>query len=260
MSIQVNLSGLSFCILNRSTNTVESLHNIDFEKKLTPFDLLNRLKTELSSNTIFSDDFNYVQVIHQNELSTIVPKALYNEDHNADYLKFNSKILKTDYISHDLISINDAVNVYIPYININNYIFETFGSFVYKHASTVLIDTVLQKHIINNQTQAFINVGEQAFELLIVSDKTLQLYNTFEYHSTEDFAYYVLFTIQQLQLDPETLITHLTGAVTDDDSLFMVLHKYIRHVNLLESSDSYGYHESISEHQKRQNFIVLNSF
>ena len=97
LSILVNLNGLSFCILNRTSNTIEFLNTIPFEQKLNPFDALNRLKAELSSNTVFSENFDALLVIHQNELATLVPNALYSENNKADYLKFNSKILKTDF-------------------------------------------------------------------------------------------------------------------------------------------------------------------
>ena len=121
LSIQVSLNGLSFCILNRTSNEIEYLNRLDFDSKLVPFDLLNRLKTELSVNTVFTDAFKEVLVVHQNELSTLIPSVLYNENYKADYLKFNSKILKTDFLATDDLSINNSVNIYVPYVNINNY-------------------------------------------------------------------------------------------------------------------------------------------
>ena len=62
----------------------------------------------------------------------------------ADYLKFNSKILKSDFIAYDDIRHNEAVNVYVPYVNINNFIYEHFGSFTYRHYSTIVIDEILK--------------------------------------------------------------------------------------------------------------------
>ena len=45
LSIQISLSGLSFCILNITTNTIEYLKNVSFDKKGTPFETLERLIT-----------------------------------------------------------------------------------------------------------------------------------------------------------------------------------------------------------------------
>ncbi|MCB0383325.1 MAG: DUF3822 family protein, partial [Psychroserpens sp.] len=107
LSIQIRLSGLSFCILNRSTNTIERLQHMQSEKKATPFELLNQLKTIIESNADFNQPFDSVMCIYQNELSTLIPKSLFNENHLADYLKFNAKILQTDFIDFDTIAIND---------------------------------------------------------------------------------------------------------------------------------------------------------
>lgn len=260
LSIQVNLNGLSFCILNRTSNTIEFLNHIAFKNKLTPFDALNRLKTELSSNTVFSDEFDAVTVIHQNELSTLVPKDLYDENHKADYLKFNAKILKTDYITHDEIVVNDCINIYIPYVNINNYIFETFGEFVYKHSSTFLIDTVLQNKKTKDDPEIYINVNTSTIEVLVVNKGQLQLFNAFEYHSKEDFIYYILFVFEQLKLDAETTKIYLSGNIEKDDELYGVVYTYIRHVEIITVDFSYKFSEAIKNENLHRHFLILNSF
>ena len=142
LSIQINLNGLSFCVLEENSNTITYLNNLVFDRKLTPFELLDHLKEAFNNIEILQNKFSAVTIIYVNELSTLVPSPLFNEDNLADYLKFNSKILKSDFISYDEISINFSVNVYIPYVNINNYIYDKFGAFTYKHFSTILIDTI----------------------------------------------------------------------------------------------------------------------
>ena len=124
LSIQVSLNGLSFCVLEESAKTITHLKHFGFNKKLTPFELLDRVKEIFSTEEILKNAFNTVNVIYVNELSTLVPKPLFDEDSLADYLKFNSKILKSDFIAFDEISANDSVNVYVPYVNINNFIYD----------------------------------------------------------------------------------------------------------------------------------------
>lgn len=259
LSIQVNLNGLSFCILNRTSNTIEFLNHLPFEHKLTPFDVLNRLKTELSSNTVFSDEFNSVIVIHQNELASLVPKTLYDENHKVDYLKFNAKILKTDFITQDEIAINDSINVYIPYVNINNYIFETFGAFVYKHSSTVLVDTILQKYSVKETPEVYININSSTIEVCVVDNKQLQLFNVFEYHSKEDFIYYILFVFEQLKLDAEVTQTKLSGSIKKDDELFNILYTYIRHVDIIKPEFSFNFSVGIDKENLHNHYLILNS-
>ena len=122
LSIQISLSGLSFCILQRDTNTVINLEEVSFQKKLNPLEVLDHLIHLFNTKNVTQNTYDSITIIHDNELSTLVPKPLFNEECIADYLKFNSKILVSDFIAHDEVIVNDSVNVYVPYININNFI------------------------------------------------------------------------------------------------------------------------------------------
>ncbi|MGM5470433.1 DUF3822 family protein [Flavobacteriaceae bacterium LMO-SS05] len=260
LSIQISLSGLSFCILDVLSNTIEHLKCIPFEKKATPFEVLERLITVLNTNTIFEQAFQSVLVIYQNELSCCVPKPLFDEEHSADYLKFNAKILHSDFIAHDDITINNSVNVYVPFVNINNYIFDRFGDFVYKHASTLLIQSLLQKEIDSKDAKLYVNVSNTHFEVVAIDKGQFVFYNTFEYQTKEDFIYYILFAIEQLKLSPETIHTKLMGDLTKDDERFAIAYKYIRFVEFIEPFHSYKFGDKHQPETHHSNYIILNSF
>ena len=244
LSIQISLSGLSFCILDTATHTIEHIQRDSFKTKATPFEVLERLKTVFETNTIFSQDFDSVLLIYQNELSNLVPKGLFNEQNSADYLKFNAKILKTDYISFDTITSNDSVNVYVPLVNINNYVFDKFGAFEYKHAATILIETLLKDAEATTASALFINTEVDHFEIIVIDNGQLILYNTFEYKTKEDFIYYILFTFEQLQLDPETQQVILSGHIEKEDSLYKMIYRYVRHVDFIKTNYNYKFSAS----------------
>ncbi|WP_299229386.1 DUF3822 family protein [uncultured Psychroserpens sp.] len=260
LSIQISLSGLSFCILNRSTNTVELLHHIEFDVKVTPFEVLNQLRTIIETNTDYQQQFDSVLSIYKNELSTLVPESLFDEAFLADYLKFNAKILKTDYISYDTIVANQCKNVYVPLVNINNYLFENYGSFVYKHASTILIETVLQYAVKHEATQVYINVNASDYEMLVANSSKLIFYNTFDYNTKEDFIYYILFTLEQLKLNPETVKIHFSGSISEESDLFKIVYKYVRFVDILVVNYDYLFAPNQNPKALHNNFILLNSF
>ncbi|MBJ7883068.1 DUF3822 family protein [Gelidibacter salicanalis] len=260
LSIQISLSGLSFCILNSADNKVDYLKRIDFKNKLTPEAVLEHLKNAIHGEPLLSDTFDSVLVLFQNDLSNLVPEIFFSEDHSADYLKFSSKIIKTDFISHDTIEANKTVNVFVPYMNINNYVFDVYGEFEYKHASTILLEHALKQEQGSEDDKVYINVAPFHYEMLVVSKGQLQLYNTFEYHTKEDFIYFILFAIEQLKLNPETLIVKLTGVIEKDDEFFKILYTYIRFVEFDKSSKTYTF-DSIDIHTSRhQHTLILNSF
>ena len=255
LSIQAGLSGLSFFVLDRFSEIIVDVIVENFSKQQTPDQLLKAVKTAFNRNDSLQQSFSKVQIIHDNEMQTLVPSALFEEAHLSDYLKYNTKIFKTDFITYDVIQNKDAMLVYIPFVNINNYIFERFGSFEYKHSATVLIDKILQLEKNNNQKKLYINIQQTHFELIALDGNSFQLFNRFEYKTREDFIYYILFTAEQLHFNPENFKCILMGAVEDNDELFSIAYKYIRHVSLLPISNM-----RYNQNNSTQNFTLLNSF
>lgn len=258
LSIQLSLSGLSFCILNKDSNTIIEVKEFRFEKSLNPLEVLDELKALFTNETILNNSFTNVTIIHDNDLSTLVPKALFNKNHLADYLKFNSKILKSDFIAYDSILENSSVNVYVPYININNYIYDKFGSFIFKHVSSVLIESILRIEKGSTLPKVYVHVSFNQFEIIIIKEGKLVLYNTFAYNSKEDFIYYILFTAEQLNLDPESLNLVFIGDITENDELYNIAYKYIRNISFGIRNDNFKYINNPKS--KYSNFTLLKSF
>jgi hypothetical protein len=259
LSIQLSLSGLSFCTLQREINTISSLKEINFEKKLNPFELLDQIKHIFNTEPVLQNNFNKVFIIHDNQLSTLVPKPFFSEECLADYLKFNSKILKSDYITFDDIKINDSVNVYVPYININNFIYDKFGAFTFKHVSSILVEhlLIIEKH--SNIPKVYVNVSVSHFEIIVINNAKLILYNTFDYNTKEDFIYYILFTAEQLKLNPETFNLIFIGDIDTKDELYVITYKYIRFVFLGNRQDNFKYNIDAQPKTNHSNFALIKS-
>ena len=71
MSIQVGLNGLSFLVLDLFTKKVELIRDIKFAEKITPQQLLKNLIEEFDNIDLLNENFNKIQVIHDNEVQTL---------------------------------------------------------------------------------------------------------------------------------------------------------------------------------------------
>jgi len=153
---------------------------------------------------------------------------------------------------------NKGVNVYVPYVNINNYIYEKFGAFNYKHFSTVLIENLLLEEKNNTNAKMFVHVETTHFEIIVVQQGQLVLYNSFEFKTKEDFIYYILFTAEQLNLTPDTLQLVLLGLINANDTLYNIAYKYIRHVHIYNKTYKYKY--STPTNTNHSNYALTHSF
>ncbi|GGW32991.1 DUF3822 family protein [Arenibacter certesii] len=258
LSIQVSLNGLSFCVLDTLSNTVISSERISFEGELTPYALQKEVKQLFEDHKIHKTNFTEVVVIHRNNLFCLVPNALFNKDELANYLKFNAKILANDHIVYDEIANMDMVNVYVPFMNINNYIFDLFGDFEFMHNGTVLIKNLINSHGNTNEPICYVHLMEGHMDITVIQNKKLLLYNNFSFTAKEDFIYYLLFTLEQLKLDTETTKLKLFGAVEEGDSLYQLCHTYIKDISIFIPSHANHFHLGDLE-RETIDFTLLNS-
>ena len=257
LSIQINLSGLSFCVLNCDTNTILHLETVNFGHTKNPETLLDAVKTIFNTNSALDDSFKNITVVHQNLWQTLVPKALFNKEHITDYLKFNTKILAGDFVDFDSIPLIEANTVYVPFTNVNNYIFEQFGSFVYKHSATLLLEHLAKAEKNSTNNSVYINIETLSFDITVFKNGVLHLFNSFKYSNDQDFIYYILFTFEQLLLNPETVTTYLTGRVTEQDALYKMAYTYIRHLCIYNAERTFSFSETPL--QSQYHFNLLNS-
>ncbi|MEM7486247.1 MAG: DUF3822 family protein [Bacteroidota bacterium] len=232
LSIQVGLNGLSFCVLDTISNKVLAFEKIDFKTSSTPYLILKELKSVLNQQTKLNKGFAEVVVIHNNALFSLVPKTLFKKEELPNYLKFNAKIMANDQIVFDEINNHDIVNVYIPFTNINNYIFDLFGEFEFKHSGTVLITMLLNQTGISKEPTCYVQVSKKEMEIVVIADKKILFYNHFEYKTNEDFMYYLLFSLEQLQLNLEKIELRLFGLVEEGDTIYELCYTYIKNVSV----------------------------
>ncbi len=206
------------------------------EKKLshstTPEELLLEIENLIFENKILQQNFSEVSVIYSTAIYGLVPTTLFDESRASEYLKFNSKILANDYIAHDILEDHGIVVVYVPYMNINNFFFEKYGSFNYYHSVSVLLKTILEKEKYS-LPKMYLHFQQHSFDCIILKDGELQLCNTYSYKTAEDFIYYTLFNMEQLKLNPETLPVLLCGDIGKNDDTYKMAYTYIRNIEFV---------------------------
>ena len=253
LSIQFSLDGFSFCTTNTHNEVLEFSSYTFSKTKNSPELVLEKLQDIFKKEKSLQYDFETVTVIHQNNLNTLVPNEYFKEDALKSYLKYSIKTIATDLITFDELDFMNSKNVYIPYVNINNFLFQNFGEFEYKHYSSVLLEKLFS--IASNDICCYIHVSKSTFDIVIIKNSNLQFFNIFEYKTKEDFMYYVLFTLEQLDLSTEETLVSILGDMEEDSDLFRLMYTYIRNIDFLSSKNAvFNNQKEISKHS---NFILL---
>jgi hypothetical protein len=256
LTILVSLNGVSFCCFDTISGKPSILKNIHFDAFLKSSKTEDLFEPVYKNNPELDAKYDEVKIIHSNMLSTFVPVALFDEEFIGSYLQYNSKVFETDFFTYDSIEKYEMNNVYIPYVNMNNFFIDKYGTFEYHHANSILVAKLLDLSKNNDERKMFVHVTENHFEIIVVQNQKLQLFNSFEYKTAEDFIYYILFTAEQLQLNPEHFKLEFLGNITEFDAFYQIAYKYIRNVSLFDVSN---YDNNFSEKENREHFILLHS-
>ena len=253
LSIQFSLDGFSFCTTNTHNEVIEFSSYTFSKTKNSPELVLEKLQDIFKKEKSLQYDFETVTVIHQNNLNTLVPNEYFKKDALKSYLKYSIKTIASDLITFDELDFMNSKNVYIPYVNINNFLFQNFGEFEYKHYSSVMLEKLFS--IATNDICCYIHVSKSTFDIVIIKNSNLQFFNIFEYKTKEDFMYYVLFTLEQLDLSTEETLVSILGDMEEDSDLFRLMYTYIRNIDFLSSKNAvFNNQKEISKHS---NFILL---
>ncbi|MBP2832110.1 DUF3822 family protein [Aquimarina sp. U1-2] len=259
LSIQVSLNGLSFCIVNANKQIV-TLEKDAFGIQLTPEQVLQKIKHHLDTNPFLETDFETIEVIHQNMLYSIVPKALFDENTVKEYLNYNVRLLQNDFIAYDELDQHEMNIVYVPYTNINNFFFETFGAFTYKHISTILLNTLLLQEKNSDTSKAFANMNDKSFDLVIIVKGKLILANSYHHTTKEDFLYYLLFTIEQTKLNARDFSLVFLGNIQKTSDYYDIACTYIKNVDFGSHDQNYSFASSTNPIQPHEYFSLLSHF
>jgi len=259
LSIQISLNGFSFCCFDTLNNTITAFNEVNFDASQKKISKIEDLYIASFKNyPELKENYDEILVIHNNNLSTFVPTALFDENFLGSYLQYTTKVFETDFFTFDQISNYEMHSVYIPYVNINNFLIDTVGSFDYKHVNSILVEKILEGSKNNDYKKMVVNFNPDHFEVIVVQNQKLLLFNSFEYNTPEDFLYYLLFTAEQLSLNPESFQLELLGTINKNDPFYAIAYKYIRNISFLDVS-TLQEKNNYSTAQNQKHYILFQS-
>lgn len=229
LSIQVALNGLSFCSYDGISREIIDFDEISISTKASSYDWEELLVAFLSKNPKWKSHVEQVTVFHQNSFFTWVPSKVFMAEHAGSYLQFSAKVYDTDLFAYDSIPEIQSTFVYVPLMHLNNLLLDYYPSFEYFHSSYYWVKNVLNSKI-DEEVYASILVGNHFMELLVLREGNLILHNHFEIKSETDILYYVLFSFEQLHLNPDHVSLYVMGSIEKDDATWTLLYDYVRNV------------------------------
>lgn len=233
LSIHINVNGLSFFIHEAKTKKAFKIHRKRFTEKVPVEKLHEKLHAELKAQNIIGQSFKEVRCSVENNLATLVPKALFEEKSLSEYVQKDIDIQNDDFVTFDNFNNTDWITVYVPFVNVNNMLIDTFGTFTYYHAVSVWLSALVEHSTADGELVWSMYKEQNHIHIALLRDKKLQFYNCFEAEKPKDIVYYVLLTAEKNNISSNEIPLFLVGDIIEKDHTYNALFSFIRSLNFL---------------------------
>ncbi|MEI6817146.1 MAG: DUF3822 family protein [Bacteroidota bacterium] len=229
--LELGFDGITICVVDVNTGFSSALVHYQFQKISSLAALCDKSESIFTTNDIFKINFRKVYCSIINQKSTLVPVPVFEKGKEALLLGLNCSLDDDDLILINRFKQMDAVNIFAIPKPMRKVIQSHFPLAEFHHYSTALIENTLLENKMDQDKNVVLNIHPSHFEILIISQKTLLFYNTFNYSSAEDVLYYLLFVFEQFNISTDTIKVKVTGELDKHSSIYSLLYKYVRNIN-----------------------------
>ena len=235
LSIRLSTDGFSFSIYNPIHDNSQSL----FEKEVdTSLSLTANLKNVFHESDFLSYSYKRVNIMMANKRFTMIPLELFEEEQAELLFYHNHQKRENETVIYNILKKNNVVVIFG--IDKSTYAFlnEQYPEARFYSQSTPLIEYFSIKSRLGNSKKMYASVRKDAIDIYCFERGQLLLANSFECMQTEDRIYYLLYVWKLLEFNQERDELHLTGTLSDKETLMNELKKFIMQVFIMNPANN----------------------
>jgi len=242
ISIQADLDGFSFCILNIEEHKYLGLRHIQRKQPDLELNLAEQIKKFIKDDELLKQIYKSAGFLYSSSKSTLVPYPLFSKDNLNSYFSFNHSLNPDDIILYNKLKNTDAYNIFTIPKELLSVISDNFPNIRFYHPATPFIESILSKNIFSGKgKKVFVNIKKSFFDIAVVQSNNLELYNSFYYKNDRDFIFFIMYIYDKLKLNPKETGITLSGNIDNRSDLYQILKKFIKPVLFEKYNEYFSY-------------------
>ena len=244
MAIQFALGGLSFALLDASKQNLVGLEFYQTELLTDSNDLFRTLERSLESKGLNNKDFQSVTCLIDNRFCAVVPEPLFNKADQTKYLDFGFQLPEGYTIVSESLASEQCHIVFAFPKALQDMILAKWKGAKITHSSSIFINSMMKNDI---QSGVFIQVRNRDFDMLIKKDGKLFFFNNFKFNTKEDFAYFLLFAMEQNHCSGQETPVCFSGLIRPASEIIDLCGRYIKDIRFVEDPHSLHVSKALEE-------------
>lgn len=248
LSVQFSEHHFACCVIDYRANKYILLQNYrrnDFIPKAKPgfkLSFEDFFKSVLASAPWLKNPFKTIRLAYEGRKFTLVPGPLFDAQESENFLKLNFSLQNDEHVLADHLQQFDCYLVYSIPKNLEEPVKKLFPSARISSLSGVLLQTVWMNYKTRiSANKIFLHIKDKTFDILIYDGRMIKYFNTFTWMVAEDVAYFLIFVLEQLGMNPEHSSVVLLGNIDRGSNLFELVFRYIRHMEFGRRNETYKY-------------------
>ena len=244
MTIQCSLGGLSFALLDAETQTLVALECYQSDLLADSNDLFRTLERALEDKGLNNKSFTSVTFITDNRYCALVPEPLFNEADQAKYLDFAFQVPDAYSIVSERLVSAQCFNVFALPTALKDKLTGKWPNIHITHSSSIFVDSILKNEEGNG---VFVNVRNRDFDLLVKKEGKLHFFNNYKFNTKEDFAYFLLFAMEQNGLSGQDTLVRFSGLIRPASDIIDLCGRYVRDIRFVEDPHTLQVSKALDE-------------
>ncbi|MEO6287749.1 MAG: DUF3822 family protein [Dyadobacter sp.] len=266
LCIEVDERRIRFCIVRDERMECIWLEDYAFDTALNPDEIFEKLKKIFTGHLLWSsNDWKNVRIAINSHAFSLIPNLIFEKDSVEDYLSFalGNAVPKEEKVLYHELPLVHANNVFsIPQIWYD-WMINHFGSssIAFYHITSPLIIGALVSHAEQQELRIVSIYFEKEYFTLIVSEsQQLILCNRFRYSQTQELAYIILFTLNQLNLLPDEMKVLCYGEISSSSDAYTELSRFFSNLQIGNGPTTLKYSPQCGDVPGHRYFGLFNTY
>lgn len=256
LSIRACSGGFSFSVKNieESRFIGFEFYTLDPREEVMASDSM-QLNQLLEYRPYLKESFGEVRWVSTKADNMFCPAALNVESNEKTHYAFNNDLAANSILNKDELTNLGVYNFYAIDQVMHDMLQAQWTNcpLSFRHQSSMLLKN-LHIDFINKgcESLVYINISGRSFEVYVFDKYRFQLYNVFNFQSSEDFIYHLMNVYHQLSLKPDRVGLCLLGEIERQSELYRMAYRYIRNLSFLRFNSSFKMSyvfDQLSEHR-----------
>ncbi len=245
LAIQFSTTSYSYCVIDTVRRICVAVKHSNF--KDSKYESLEKnLKFTLQNDAFLNKNYKSIDFVYISKKSTLVPKDVFEKVYIKNYFELNHNIEEFEELHYNEINETNSYNIFSIPSYITTLLVNHFPEVKFYHQSTILITNTFMNPAKKNNIIR-INFNKYFFDIVVVINDKLILYNNYKYINENDFLFHVLNTVDKLKLSQSKILVSLSGDIDLNSKYHMLIQKYILNIKfslIKNTSDiQYGFDE-----------------